>query len=109
MHVENVPASDIFAHLANGFQEWFALDIANGAADLDDDYVCAGTTSDVMHAIFNFVVDVWDNLNGATQVFSPALFANHSGIDLSVCHIIFLAGGFTVITLTAAMVDIALF
>src|SRR5713226_6343238 len=105
MHVENVPASDIFAHLANSFQEWFAFDIANGTADLDDDHVCAGTTSDVMHAIFNFVVDVWDNLNGATQVFSPALFANHRGIDLSGGHIVCLAGGFIRKTLVMAEVN----
>src|SRR5258708_8196914 len=93
MHVENVPASDIFAHLANSFQEWFAFDIANGTADLDDDHVCAGTTSDGMHAIFNFVGAVWDNLNSATQVFSPALFANHTGIDLSGAHTLFPPAG----------------
>src|SRR5260370_15943597 len=106
MEVENALASDIFAHLANRFQEWFTCDIANGTADLDDDHVCAGTTSDVMHAIFNFVGDVWDNLNGTTQVFSPALFANHRGIDLSGGHIICLAGGFIGKTLVVAEVEI---
>jgi hypothetical protein len=49
---------------------------------------------------------VWDNLNSATQVFSPALFANHRGIDLSGGHIICLAGGFIGKTLVVAEVEV---
>ncbi len=40
--VEDVVAADLVAHLADGLQEGEALDIADGAADLDDDDLRAG-------------------------------------------------------------------
>ena len=39
--VEDVAAADVLAHLADGFEERQALDVADRAADLDDDHVRA--------------------------------------------------------------------
>ena len=39
MHVEHVVAADVLAHLADGLEERQRFDVADGAADLDDDHV----------------------------------------------------------------------
>src|SRR5258707_12961303 len=108
MHIEHVTAFHVFAHLAHGRQEWLVFDIANGTTGLDDYHIRVGMTGDVMPAIFNFVGDVRDNLNSATQVFSAALLANDSCIDLASSHIIGLAGWLIGKTLIVAEVKIGL-
>src|SRR5260370_8932484 len=99
MHIEHVTASHVFAHLANGLQEWLAFDIANGTTDLDDYHIRVGMTGDVMHAIFNFVGDVRGTLNSPTQVFSAPLLPNDVCINLAGAHIISLARSFIRISL----------
>ena len=46
MDVEDIVAADVLAHLANGLQERQRFDIADRAADLDDDDIGAGGLRD---------------------------------------------------------------
>jgi len=64
VQVQHVIAADIQAKLTDGFQKWQALNIANGAADFDDDNILAWT--DGRYPGFNFIGDMGNNLDGFT-------------------------------------------
>src|SRR5215813_12095945 len=41
-----------------------------------------------MDAILDLISNMGNDLNSATQIFSPAFFSNYRSIDLTSCHII---------------------
>jgi len=67
------------AHLANGFEEGKRFDVANGAADFDDDNV--DTFGDSFEAAFNFVGDVGDYLDGLAEVIAAAFLGENGFVN----------------------------
>ena len=79
MDVEHVVLAQVRAQLADGLQEGLALDVAHGAADLDDGHILvAGHAQD---GTLDLVGDVGDHLHGAAQVVAPALLLDHGVVD----------------------------
>ena len=68
--VQHVVFAEVLLELADRLQERQALDVADGAADLDDDDV-------------GVVGDVGDDLHGPAQVISPALLLDDREIHLA--------------------------
>src|SRR5207244_2439798 len=65
--------------LAEGLEERKRLDVADGAADLDDGEIrvlCAGADPRL-----DLVGDVGDDLNACAQVLAPALLRDHGLVD----------------------------
>src|SRR5204862_7254296 len=94
MQIKHIATSDVFTHLANRFQKWLALNITYCASYFYNHHISVRTTGNVLHALFNFIRDVRNDLDSSTQIFSPAFLANDRGIDLSRGDIIGLAGRF---------------
>ena len=81
MDVEHVAATDVLAHLADGLEERQALDVADGAADLDDDDVRLAVASDALDALLDLVGDVRNDLDGAAQIVAAALLGDDRLVD----------------------------
>src|ERR1035437_724659 len=75
-------ASDVLAHLPDRLQEGQALNIADRAADLDDYHLGGRLLGHSLNALFDFVRDVRNHLNGAAQVVAAPLLSDHAGVDL---------------------------
>ena len=71
---DGVVASQVLAHLADGFEEGQRLDVADGAADLDDGDIAVG--SDLAHGVLDLVGDVGNHLDGLAQVVAAALLGD---------------------------------
>src|SRR5690606_38028275 len=67
------------ADLADRLQEGQRLDVADGAADLDQGHVEA--VGGLEYAALDLVGDVRDHLHGAAQVVAAALLADHVLVD----------------------------
>ncbi|MCU1222774.1 MAG: hypothetical protein JWQ42_867 [Edaphobacter sp.] len=85
---DGVVAAEILAHLADGFEEGEGLDVAYGAADLDDGDFCL--RRDLAHGVLYLVSDVGDDLDGLAEVVAAALLGNDLLVDA--------AGGEVVVT-----------
>src|SRR5258708_2290514 len=79
MHKKRVLGAKLQAQLADGFQERQRLDVADGAADFDDDNVNA--FGNFLDGGFNFVSNVGDDLNGLAEVIAAALFGQNRFVD----------------------------
>ena len=79
--VEDVVAADVLAHLADGLEEGQRLDVADGAADLDDDDVRAAVSGDASDALLDLVGDVGDDLDRAAQEVAAALLGDDGLVD----------------------------
>jgi hypothetical protein len=73
VNIERVFAAEIVAHLANGLEEGRRLDVADGAADLDEHDVGRAALGDQADAALDFVRDVRDDLNRLAEVIAAAL------------------------------------
>ena len=83
MDQDGVAGADLMAELADGLQERLALNIADGAADLDDcDFRFIGIRIRIETAL-DFVRDMRDNLNRAAAVVAAALFIQNGPVDLT--------------------------
>ena len=81
MDVERVVAADVLTELADRFQERQALDVADRAADLDqDDVDVVGRGAD---RVLDFVGDVRNDLDRAAEVVAAPLLLDHALIDLA--------------------------
>ena len=63
-------------------------------------------TGNILDTIFNFIRDMRNDLDGSTQIFSPAFLANDRGIDLSRGNIIGLTGRFVSKTLIMTEIEV---
>ncbi len=106
MDVEHIVATDIFAHLANGFQVGFALDIADRASDLYDDHIAVRAAGYGVDTVFDLVGDVGDDLDGAAEILAAAFFADDRIIDLAGGYVIGLVGGFVGEAFVVAEVEV---
>ena len=80
MDVGGVVAAGILPELADGLEKRQALDVADGAADLDDDDVdVAGHGPD---AVLDLVGDVRNDLHGPSEVVAAPLLLDHREVDL---------------------------
>ena len=76
---EGVIASQVLAHLADGFEEGQRLDVADGAADLDDADVALG--GDLALGVLDLVRDMRDDLDGLAEVVAAALLRDDLLVD----------------------------
>ena len=79
--VQDVGPADVLAHLADGLEERQALDVADRAADLDDDHVRVAVARDALDALLDLVRDVRDDLDGAAEVVAAPLLRDHGLVD----------------------------
>ena len=76
---DGVVAAEVLAHLADGFEEGKRLDVADGAADLDDGDVAV--RGDLAHGVLDLVGDVRDDLDGLAEVVAAALLGDDLLVD----------------------------
>ena len=79
VHENNIFRTELEAHLADGFQEWERLDVADGAADFDQDDVHA--FGDFAECGFNFIGDVRDDLHGLAKIIAAAFFGDDGFVE----------------------------
>ncbi len=79
--VADVVAAERDAHLPNCLEERQRLDVADGAADLDDEHL--GVAGGRHDPVFYLVGDVGNHLHGAAEVIAAALLADHALVDLA--------------------------
>src|SRR3954464_141209 len=77
--VDRVLASDLVLHLPDGLEEGQALDVADGAAHLDDDEVVAFRR--IQDEPLDLVGDVGNHLHGLAQVFAVPLLVDDVLVD----------------------------
>ena len=75
MNKEALLLSLLQGDLADGFDKGLALYVAYGAADLRDQDVRPGLLCSGIDEMLYLVRDVGNDLNGLSQIFSPALSA----------------------------------
>ena len=85
--VQDVRSPDVLAHLADGLEERQRLDVADGAADLDDDHVRIAVLADPPDPLLDLVGDVRDDLDRAAEVVAAALLADHGLVDAAGRHV----------------------
>ena len=74
MHEHHPLAAELVADLADRFEERQALDVADRAADLDQDEVLVGIGED---EFLDGVGDVRDHLHRGAEIFAAALPGDH--------------------------------
>ena len=80
MDVDRVLAADVLAELADRLEERQGLDVADRAADLDDDdVVVLGAT--LLHRSLDLVGDVRDHLDGRAEVVAAPLLGDDVLVD----------------------------
>ena len=72
---------ELEAELADGLEERQRLDVAHGAADLDDHHVDA--VGQPQHRLLDLVGDVRDDLHGLAEVVAAPLLVDHRLVDLA--------------------------
>ncbi|MPM49254.1 hypothetical protein SDC9_95982 [bioreactor metagenome] len=73
-------------HLTDGLQKGLGLNVAHGAANFGNDHVGAAGAGQKMDALFDFVRNMGNHLNGAAQVVAVALAAEHRPVHLAGCY-----------------------
>ena len=104
--VADVVLAQVALELADGFQEGQALDVAHGAADLDDGHVHRGRHLE--DGLLDFVGDVGDDLDRAPQVVAPALLGDDVMVDAARGEVVFLAQGHRGVALVMPQVQVGL-
>ncbi len=79
VHEQSIFETELEAHLADGFEEGKGFDVADGAADFDDDHVHA--FGNFFDGGFDFVGDVRDDLDGFAEVIAAAFFGENGFVD----------------------------
>ena len=104
--VERVLAADVLAELADRLEERQALDVADGAADLDDHDVDA--VRDRADAVLDRVGDVRNHLHGRAEVVAAALALDDRQEDLAGGPVVVAAGDRVGEPLVVAEVEVGL-
>ena len=80
VHVTDIVAANVEAHLPNRFEERQDLDIADRATDLGDDNVDI-IVGQPLNAALDFVSDLGNDLDGLTQIVAPTFGCEYRRID----------------------------
>ena len=91
MHVDRVAAAGFPPELADGLEEGQRLDVADRAADLDEDDV--GVGADAADRLLDLVGDVGNDLHGLAEVVAPPLPLDHRRVDASRRRVVDLRAG----------------
>ena len=91
-------------HLTDRFKERQGLDVTHGAADFNQHDIMAFTAFD--DALFDFIGDMRDNLNGRAQIIAPALFAQDVCVDTAGGEVVAPAHGGADETLVVTQIQI---
>ena len=83
MNVQNILAACVLTHLTDRFEIRESFDVAHGPADFDDDDVGVCLPSNRKNMTFDFVGDMWDDLNRPAEVVTTALFLDDRRVDLA--------------------------
>ena len=81
--VEDVLAAQVVLELADRLQEGQRLDVADGAADLDDDHVGVALPGHPGDPLLDLVGDVGDDLDGGAEVVAAPLLGDDLAVDLA--------------------------
>ena len=92
MDVVDVILAYFVAHLANRLQERMAFDVANGAANLNDDHLRLGLLRQAQDVPLDSVRNVGYGLNSAAQEFPLALLGDDIMINPTGGDIVSLRG-----------------
>ena len=79
--IEHIRCAHIFAQLADGFEKRQALDVADSAADLGDNYIGLAFTAQANDALLDLIGDMRDHLDRPAQIVAAALFGDHGRVD----------------------------
>ena len=104
--VAGVVAADVAAHLADRLEERQRLDVADRAADLDDQHVDALGRG--LDRGLDLVGDVRDHLHRAAEVVAAALLREHRVVDAARGDVVALAHARVAEALVVAEVEIGL-
>ena len=88
VHENRVVVADFQREFADGFQERQSLDVAGRAADFGDDDVGLGFFGEHVDAVFDFVRDVRNDLDGLAEIISLALVVEHGLINLAAGEVV---------------------
>ena len=102
--VADVLFAQVPLELPDGLQERQALDVAHGAADLDDGHIRRGGHRH--DGLLDFVGDVGDDLDGAAQIVPPALLGDDVVIDAAGGEVVLLAQGDRGVAFVVAQVQV---
>ena len=86
MDVKGILLADVEAELAGSLKERQAFDIAYGPADFNKDDICPGNLSAFLYALFYFVGNVRNDLNGLAKVITPPFARNYRIIYLTLVN-----------------------
>ena len=89
MDITRIVAPFFKAHLANCFQERKRFNIADCTTHFNDCNFSAFSAT--LHMIFNFIGNMWNNLNSFTKIFAATFFLDHGFINLTSSEVITLA------------------
>ena len=83
MDVQDVLAPHVVAELADGLEVGKRLDVADRAADLNDDELRLLFARDAVDALLDLVRHVGDDLHGGPEVVASTLLCDHGVVDLA--------------------------
>jgi hypothetical protein len=83
---DRILPSDFLAELSNGFEERQGFDVADRAANLDDDHVVS--RRDAFHVRLDLVGHVRNHLHGAAEVFAAPFLVDDVLVDATRRHVV---------------------
>ncbi len=104
MNVDRVMARQIVAELADRFEERQAFDVADRAADLDQDEVVAVIA--VAHEFLDRIGDVRNDLNGRAEIIPAAFLGQDVEIDAAGRDVVLARRGIAGEALVVAEIEI---
>ena len=87
MKENGIVVSYLMLELADGFQEWLALNITDGSSDFDNRDMCIFGSEIPIETAFDLIGDVWDNLHGSSAVITAALLLKNRPVNLTGCYV----------------------
>ncbi len=109
MHEQAVlTPAHLAVHLSNRLEEGHGLDVAHRSAEFDDAHVGTGGLGDGLDPALDLVRDVWDDLNGLSQILPGPLLLYDGAINLAGGNVMVLPQVDVQIPLVIAKVEIGL-
>jgi len=81
--VERIITPKITTKLAEGFQEWQAFNVSHGTAHFNQHNFSPGGFCNSGNPAFDFIGNMWNDLNGATKKITMAFLGYYFRIHLS--------------------------